>query len=98
MGCPIESLEKLEKILAESQKDWCLVILLDRENRSPAGRQMDNLLEDLDEDSGFVYDFYPYLFWFYPQRKSQSGKFLQKDEIFHARACFPRQNAWANNP
>lgn len=58
MGCPIESLEKLEKILAESQKDWCLVILLDRENRSPAGRQMDNLVEDLDEDSGFVYDFY----------------------------------------
>ena len=58
MGCAVESLEKLKQVLGESRKDWCLVVLLDRETPSPAGRQMNRLVDDWDEDSGCAYDFY----------------------------------------
>ncbi|MBR4615569.1 MAG: hypothetical protein IKO55_08190 [Kiritimatiellae bacterium] len=58
MGFSVGKLDDLMAKLKQSDRDWCLVVLLDHENMSPAARQMDQLLDDLDEDSGEAFDFY----------------------------------------
>lgn len=58
MGYGIETLPQLLKKLEHSRKDWCLVAVDDPENPTPASRQLEGLLDDLDEDSGTFFDFY----------------------------------------
>jgi hypothetical protein len=58
MGCPIRSIDGLLDSIDAKHKDWCLVLLLDRDRLTPAGRQMIELLTDFDEDSGAAFDFY----------------------------------------
>lgn len=58
MGCPIKTIDELLNSLDAGKKDWCLVLLLDRDNLTPAGLKMLNLLSDFDEDSGDAFDFY----------------------------------------
>ena len=58
MGYGIKTLPKLLQKLERSPKDWCLVAIHDPENPSRAGRQLEQLLDDLDEDSGGYFDFF----------------------------------------
>lgn len=48
--------------LGASKKEWALILLLDQEHQTPAGREIVrgdlNLLTQLDEDSGNLFDFY----------------------------------------
>ena len=58
MGYGIQTLPKLLQKLERSSKDWCLVAIHDPENPSRASRQLEELLDDLDEDSGEYFDFF----------------------------------------
>lgn len=58
MGYGVQTLPKLFRKLELSPKDWCLVAIHDPENPSRAGRELERLLDDLDEDSGEFFDFY----------------------------------------
>ena len=58
MGFAIDNFENLERVLENSARDWCLVVLLDRKNRDEAARQMIPLLDMFDQKSGKLFDFY----------------------------------------
>ncbi|MBR6022870.1 MAG: toll/interleukin-1 receptor domain-containing protein [Kiritimatiellae bacterium] len=58
MGFGIQTLPTLLQKLERSPKDWCLVAIHDSENPTRAGRQLEQLLDDLDDDSGDYFDFF----------------------------------------
>lgn len=58
MGFPVRTVDQLLNCLGEKRKDWCLVLLLDRDNLTSAGMEMIRLLSDFDEDSGDFFDFF----------------------------------------
>ena len=58
MGCGIQTLPNLLQKLERSPKNWCLVVIHNPENPSRASRQLEELLDDLDEDSGESFDFF----------------------------------------
>ena len=58
MGFPVRSIHEFHTLLQESQKPFCFVLLLDRDNLTQAGTQMLDLLTQFDEDSGDLFDFY----------------------------------------
>ena len=58
MGFAVDNFENLKRVLENSERDWCLVVLLDRVNRDEAARQMIPLLDLFDQKSGKLFDFY----------------------------------------
>ena len=58
MGFPVQSTSEFDDLIAKSNKDWCMVLLMDLENLTEAGRQMSKLLTQFDEDSGQNFDFF----------------------------------------
>ena len=62
MGFGVRNVEELLDCLGTSKKEWALILLLDQEHQTHAGREIVrgdlNLLTQLDEDSGNLFDFY----------------------------------------
>ena len=58
MGVAIDNCENLKRVLENSPRDWCLLVLLDRVNRDEAARQIIPLLDMFDQKSGELFDIY----------------------------------------
>jgi hypothetical protein len=59
MGCPVSTIDGVLKCLGTKNKDWCLVLLFNREYPSKVASVMINdLLSEFDEDSGDNFDFF----------------------------------------